>query len=139
MFIEFNENHLREITENSDRSKSNSERISDLEDDVKAIKEENKAIHDIATSVKVLMEADISYRVRFSSLRDLISSSTSSSLWLLLLLRSEVSVISLRWFSLNSIDITPPYLSDFLSVQAQPVQDKLQFPFHQLSNQFQQV
>ena len=42
MSIEFNENHLREITENSDRSKSNSARISDLEDDVKAIKEENK-------------------------------------------------------------------------------------------------
>lgn len=47
MSIEFNENHLREITENSDRSKSNSARISDLEGDVKAIKEENKAIHDI--------------------------------------------------------------------------------------------
>ena len=38
MSIEFNENHLREITENSDRSKSKSERIYNLEDDVKAIK-----------------------------------------------------------------------------------------------------
>ena len=60
MSIEFNENHLREITENSDRSKSNSARISDLEDDVKAIKEENKAIHDIATSVKLIAQ-DMTY------------------------------------------------------------------------------
>jgi len=60
MSIEFNENHLREITENSDRSKSNSARISDLEDDVKAIKEENKTIHDIATSVKLIAQ-DMTY------------------------------------------------------------------------------
>ena len=60
MSIEFNENHLREITENNDRSKSNSARISDLEDDVKAIKEENKAIHDIATSVKLIAQ-DMTY------------------------------------------------------------------------------
>ena len=60
MSIEFNENHLREITENSDRSKTNSARIADLEDDVKAIKEENKAIHDIATSVKLIAQ-DMTY------------------------------------------------------------------------------
>ena len=61
MSIEFNENHLREITENSDRSKSNSARISDLEDDVKAIKEENKAIHDIATVKET--QADLTEQV----------------------------------------------------------------------------
>ena len=60
MSIEFNENHLREITETSERSKSNSHRIDDLEDGVKAIKEENKAIHDIATSVKLIAQ-DMTY------------------------------------------------------------------------------
>lgn len=60
MSIEFNENHLKELTEVSERSKSNSHRIDDLEDGVKAIKEENKAIHDIATSVKLIAQ-DMTY------------------------------------------------------------------------------
>ena len=46
----------RIIFETEQRSKSNSHRIDSLEDDVKEIKEENKAIYKIATSVEVMAE-----------------------------------------------------------------------------------
>lgn len=60
MSVEFNENYLTAITQIDERSKSNSIRISELENDVKSIKEENKAIHDIATSVKLIAQ-DMTY------------------------------------------------------------------------------
>ena len=40
MSIEFNENHLREITETTERSKSNSHRLDEMEGDIKSLKED---------------------------------------------------------------------------------------------------
>lgn len=40
MNIEFNENYLTEITQIDERSKSNSHRLDEVEEDIKTIKEE---------------------------------------------------------------------------------------------------
>ena len=44
------------LIETEQRSKSNSHRIDDIEEDIKEMKEENKAIYRIATSVEVMAE-----------------------------------------------------------------------------------
>ena len=47
MSIEFSENFLKEMTETSERSKSNSHRLDEVENEIRTIQEENKAIHEI--------------------------------------------------------------------------------------------
>ncbi len=44
------------LIETEQRSKSNSHRINDIAEDIKEIKDENKAIYKIATSVEVMAE-----------------------------------------------------------------------------------
>lgn len=60
MSIEFSEGYARDIIEIKERSKSNSHRLDEVENAITDIKRENQAIHDIATSVK-LMAQDVGY------------------------------------------------------------------------------
>lgn len=46
----------RILIETEDRSKSNSHRIDGIETEIKEIKKENKILHDLMTSVKVIAE-----------------------------------------------------------------------------------
>ncbi|MBQ7718763.1 MAG: hypothetical protein IJT38_05630 [Clostridia bacterium] len=50
------ENERTMLIETEQRSKSNSHRIDSIEEDIKEMKEENKAIYRIATSVEVMAE-----------------------------------------------------------------------------------
>ena len=50
------ENERTILIETEQRSKSNSHRIDSIEEDIKEMKEENKAIYRIATSVEVMAE-----------------------------------------------------------------------------------
>ena len=56
MSIEFKEEHLREITENSERSKSNCHRIDEIEEDIKSLKEDNRALYEMSASIKTLTD-----------------------------------------------------------------------------------
>ena len=60
MALEFNEGYVHDIIEIKERSKSNSHRLDEVENAITDIKRENQAIHDIATSVK-LMAQDVGY------------------------------------------------------------------------------
>ena len=60
MGIEFNEGYARDIIEIGERSKSNSHRLDEVESAISDIKRENQAIHDIATSVKLIAQ-DVNY------------------------------------------------------------------------------
>ena len=62
MSIEFNENHLREITETSERSKSNSHRLDEVEDDIKSLKEENRTLYEMSASIKTLTDGVVSIK-----------------------------------------------------------------------------
>lgn len=55
-----NETIIKVLTETAERAKSNSEKINNLEGDIKTIKEENKIIHEIATSVRLIAQ-DMTY------------------------------------------------------------------------------
>ena len=59
MSIEFNENHLKELTEISERSKSNSHRLDEVEDDIKDLKEKNATLYEMSASIKNLSEGII--------------------------------------------------------------------------------
>ena len=50
------DNDEKILIETHERSKSNTKRIDAMEDDIKGIKREQKAIYEIASSVKVLVE-----------------------------------------------------------------------------------
>lgn len=54
--MEFNENYLREMTETSERAKSNTHRIEEIEDDIKDLKEKNTALYEMSASIKNLSE-----------------------------------------------------------------------------------
>ena len=62
MSIEFNENHLREITETSERSKSNSHRLDEMEGDIKSLKEENKTLYEMSASIKSMTDGIVSIK-----------------------------------------------------------------------------
>ena len=62
MSIEFNENHLREITETSERSRSNSHRLDEVEDDIKSLKEENRTLYEMSASIKTLTDGVVSIK-----------------------------------------------------------------------------
>ena len=62
MGIEFNENHLREITETSERSKSNSHRLDEMEGDIKSLKEENKTLYEMSASIKSMTDGIVSIK-----------------------------------------------------------------------------
>ena len=52
-----NENFIQILTETTERAKSNTHQISELKDEVREIKKEQKAIYDIASSVKIMSES----------------------------------------------------------------------------------
>lgn len=54
--MEFNENHLREMTETAERAKSNTHRIEDIESDIKDLKEKNNTLYEMSASIKNLSE-----------------------------------------------------------------------------------
>ena len=56
MSIEFNENHLKELTEVSERSKSNSHRLDEAEADIRDLKEKNTALYEINSNIRTLSE-----------------------------------------------------------------------------------
>ena len=62
MSIEFNEGYLRDITENAERSKSNSHRLDEVEGDIKALKDENKVLYEMSASIKTLSDGVIQVR-----------------------------------------------------------------------------
>ena len=62
MSIEFNENHLKELTEISERSKSNSHRLDEVEDDIKSLKEQNRTLYEMSASIKTLTDGVVSIK-----------------------------------------------------------------------------
>lgn len=62
MSIEFNENHLKELTEVSERSKSNSHRLDEMEGDIKSLKEENKTLYEMSASIKSMTDGIVSIK-----------------------------------------------------------------------------
>lgn len=56
MNIEFNENYLTEITQIDERSKSNSHRLDEVEEDIKDLKEKNTTLIEMLASIKNLSE-----------------------------------------------------------------------------------
>ena len=62
MSIEFNENHLKELTEVSERSKSNSHRLDEVEDDIKSLKEQNRTLYEMSASIKTLTDGVVSIK-----------------------------------------------------------------------------
>ena len=56
MNIEFNENYLTEITQIDERSKSNSHRLDEVEEDIKDLKEKNTTLIEMSASIKNLSE-----------------------------------------------------------------------------------
>ena len=62
MSIEFNENHLKELTEVSERSKSNSHRLDEVEDDIKSRKEQSRTLYEMSASIKTLTDGVVSIK-----------------------------------------------------------------------------
>ncbi len=62
MSMEFNENHLKEITENAERSKSNSHRLDEVESDIKALKDENRTLYEMSASIKALTDGVVAIK-----------------------------------------------------------------------------
>lgn len=62
MSIEFNENHLKELTEISERSKSNSHRLDEAESDIRSLKEENRTLYEMSASIKTLTDGVVSIK-----------------------------------------------------------------------------
>ena len=69
MSIEFNENHLKELTEISERSKSNSHRLDEVEDDIKDLKEKNATLYEMSASIKNLSEGIIDIKTNVKELQ----------------------------------------------------------------------
>ena len=69
MSIEFNENHLKELTEISERSKSNSHRLDEVEDDIKDLKEKNAALYEMSASIKNLSEGIIDIKTNVKEIK----------------------------------------------------------------------
>ena len=70
MSIEFKEEHLREITENSERSKSNCHRIDEIEEDIKSLKEDNRALYEMSASIKTLTDGVVSIKEDVKEIKD---------------------------------------------------------------------
>lgn len=62
MSIEFNEGYLKDITEISERSKSNSHRLDEVENDIKSLKEENRTLYEMSASIKTLTDGVVSIK-----------------------------------------------------------------------------
>lgn len=62
MSIEFTENYLKELTEVSERSKSNSHRLDEMEGDIKSLKEENKTLYEMSASIKSMTDGIVSIK-----------------------------------------------------------------------------
>ena len=62
MSIEFNENHLKELTEVSERSKSNSHRLDEVEDDIKSLKEQNRTLYEMSASIKSMTDGIVAIK-----------------------------------------------------------------------------
>lgn len=62
MGIEFKEDYLKEITENAERSKSNTHRLDEIESDIKSLKEENKTLYEMSASIKTLTDGVVSIK-----------------------------------------------------------------------------
>lgn len=62
MGIEFNESHLKKLTEVSERSKSNSHRLDEMEGDIKSLKEENKTLYEMSASIKSMTDGIVSIK-----------------------------------------------------------------------------
>ena len=69
MSIEFNENHLREITETSERSRINSHRLDEVEDDIKDLKEKNATLYEMSASIKNLSEGIIDIKTNVKEIK----------------------------------------------------------------------
>ena len=69
MSIEFNENHLKELTEISERSKSNSHRLDEVEDDIKDLKEKNATLYEMSASIKNLSEGIIDIKTNVKEIK----------------------------------------------------------------------
>lgn len=69
MSIEFNENHLKELTEISERSKSNSHRLDDVESDIKDLKEKNATLYEMSASIKNLSEGIIDIKTNVKEIK----------------------------------------------------------------------
>ena len=50
------ETQIKELTESTERSKSNTHQIEEMKIDIKDIKTENKALYELATSVKLIAQ-----------------------------------------------------------------------------------
>lgn len=62
MNIEFNENHLKEMTETAERAKSNTHRLDIVEEDIKDLKEKNNTLYEMSASIKNLSEGIVSIK-----------------------------------------------------------------------------
>ena len=69
MSIEFNDNHLKELTEISERSKSNSHRLDEVEDDIKDLKEKNATLYEMSASIKNLSEGIIDIKTNVEEIK----------------------------------------------------------------------
>jgi chromosome segregation ATPase len=70
MPIEFKEEHLREITENSERSKSNCHRIDEIEEDIKSLQEDNRALYEMSASIKTLTDGVVSIKADVKDIKN---------------------------------------------------------------------
>lgn len=69
MSIEFNEGYLKDITEISERSKSNSHRLDDVESDIKDLKEKNATLYEMSASIKNLSEGIIDIKTNVKEIK----------------------------------------------------------------------
>ena len=69
MSIEFNENYIKELTEVSERSKSNSHRLDEVEGDIRSLKEENRTLYEMSASIKTLTDGVVSIKDDVKSIR----------------------------------------------------------------------
>lgn len=62
MSVEFNENYLTAITQIDERSKSNSHRLDEAEEEIKSLKEENHTLYEMSASIKTLTDGVVSIK-----------------------------------------------------------------------------
>lgn len=65
-----NENDVRLLSDIDSRSKSNGHRIDKLEDEVKEIRTENKAIYELTTSIKLMAQDMTSIKTDLAEVKD---------------------------------------------------------------------
>lgn len=68
--MDFTEHHLREITENSERSKSNTHRLDEVEEDIKSLKNENRTLYEMSASIKALTDGVVSIKEDVREIKD---------------------------------------------------------------------